>query len=62
MESIRKYFIPSLRIPLIWCGIIIIVGAFAILIHEPIQVAKWHWVIIGNYLLSLAVATPGAIF
>lgn len=47
--------------PLTWLGVVIVVGALAILIYEPIQVPKQHWIMLGNYLLSLAVSVPGAI-
>jgi len=58
----QRYVLPSLKVKRIWLGLVIISGAFAILIREPIQCHTWYWTGIVNYLLSLSIGGVGAVF
>lgn len=57
----RELTYKLIRMPLAWLGIVLIVIGFAVLIRQPIQVEKWYWVEILNYVTALGIAGIGTV-
>lgn len=47
--------------PTTWVASLFISGALFVVWNNPIPFPVWHWLMIGNYLIALAISAPGAV-
>lgn len=59
----RMIFRETAAKPTTGLGLVLVIGAFVVVTRNPIPIPipVWHWLMIGNYLIALALAVAGTL-